>query len=417
MLSLRLIRQLADSALVGRPFAAPHRLPPCRACQTTAAARRTITIATASSRPDASRAASAPSDPPYTPRQCVRSASSSSSTVWKSRQGRDYFAREAKVRGLKSRAAFKLLEMNQRYRLFRAGNTVVDLGYAPGSWSQVAIDRTQPGGRVIGIDVIPAQPPRGVSTIQGDFLSEAVQAEVRAYVQDPERGRPLRKQVIWAGEEGEHGEGEEEEDGAVEEAEKGYTEADLEEQERGYIDREKMAPLIARPDAEDGGSSHDGTEHTAGTAAAATTEGTSVVRKTLGRRAQDEAMGRVVDVVLSDMSAPWAQTSGFHKRSITEPYLRMMNTSGTPFRDHAGSMDLCHAALGFAYDTLRTGGNFVCKFYQGAEDKALERKLRRMFEKVFREKPDSSRTESKEFFFIGIRRKPDPPKEEVFKNA
>lgn len=52
------------------------------------------------------------------------------------------------------------------------------------------------------------------------------------------------------------------------------------------------------------------------------------------------------------------------------------------------------AALTFAFDTLRTGGNFVCKFYQGGEDKALEKRLRRMFEKVFREKPESSRSVS-----------------------
>lgn len=214
--------------------------------------------------------------------------------------------------------------MNQRYRLFKPGATVVDLGYAPGSWSQVAIDRTQPGGRVVGIDVIPAQPPRGVSTIQGNFLSEAVRAEVRAYVQDPERGRAVQRHVVWAGEG-------KEEDGVEEKGEEGegYTAEELEEQERGYIDRERMAPLIARPD-EDG-------EEGAGVAAAAPAEEGPWLKR-LNRRAQDEALGRVVDVVLSDMSAPWDQTSGFHKRSITEPYLRMMNTSGMAFRDHAGSM-------------------------------------------------------------------------------
>jgi 21S rRNA (uridine2791-2'-O)-methyltransferase len=50
------------------------------------------------------------------------------------------------------------------------------------------------------------------------------------------------------------------------------------------------------------------------------------------------------------------------------------------------------AALTFAYDTLRTGGHFVCKYYQGSEDKALEKKLKRLFAKVHREKPDSSRS-------------------------
>ena len=53
--------------------------------------------------------------------------------------------------------------------------------------------------------------------------------------------------------------------------------------------------------------------------------------------------------------------------------------------------DLCAAALQFASDTLRTGGHFVCKFYQGPEDKDFEKKLKTLFTKVFREKPESSR--------------------------
>lgn len=117
-----------------------------------------------------------------------------------------------------------------------------------------------------------------------------------------------------------------------------------------------------------------------------------------------------MQVVLSDMSAPWEQTSGFNMNTLSNPYHRLMNTSGMPFRDHAGSMvsfpllykvssireltrlqDLCDAALRFASDTLRTGGHFVCKFYQGSEDKNLEQNLKKMFHKVHREKPDSSR--------------------------
>ncbi|GME40994.1 21S rRNA (uridine-2-o)-methyltransferase mrm2 [Neofusicoccum parvum] len=374
MLSLRLMRQLADSALLARPvFLAPchRRLPQCAPPTTTT--RRTLISSTA-------RHETSPACPSAPTSSHPRPRHASSSTRWKNRQGRDRYAKEAKVRGLKSRAAFKLLEMNQRYRLFKPGATVVDLGYAPGSWSQVAIDRTQPGGRVVGIDVIPAQPPRGVSTIQGNFLSEAVRAEVRAYVQDPERGRAVQRHVVWAGEG-------KEEDGVEEEGEEGegYTAEELEEQERGYIDRERMAPLIARPD-------EDGQEGAGVAAAAPAEEGPGLKR--LNRRAQDEALGRVVDVVLSDM---------------------MMNTSGMAFRDHAGSMDLCLAALTFAFDTLRAGGHFVCKFYQGAEDKALEKKLRRMFEKVFREKPESSRSESKEAFFVALKRKPDPSREEIFR--
>lgn len=85
--------------------------------------------------------------------------------------------------------------------------------------------------------------------------------------------------------------------------------------------------------------------------------------------------------------------------------------------------DLCAAALQFAVDTLKAGGHFVCKFYQGSEDKALEQRLKKIFAKVYREKPDSSRSvsthitetimhqhpncqqESKEAFFVALRRK------------
>ncbi|KAF2147296.1 uncharacterized protein K452DRAFT_293743 [Aplosporella prunicola CBS 121167] len=438
MLSLRFIRQLADSALLDRPVIASQ----CRRHST-----RALSVARprTSSTPSSLTLSPSPSPsiaPPAPLAHLARYASSSSSTQWTTRQRNDPFAREARVRGLKSRAAFKLLAMDGRYRLFRRGNTVVDLGYAPGSWSQVAANRTAPGGRVVGIDVIPAQPPRGVSTIQGNFLSPEVQAEVRAYVQDPERGRPVVRHSLVPGEEGE-----EEEDGGEEDAgdegqgegldggiagaplqqqqqqqhhhHHGLTPEELETQERGYIDRERHASLIAQGTSDNNNNNNETTETTstasaAAAAAAATTEAPEPA-KPLSQRERDERAGRVVDVVLSDMSEPWEQTSGYHKRSVSDPYHRMMNTSGIAFRDHAGSMDLCNAALSFAYDTLRTNGHFVCKFYQGAEDKALELRLRRLFEKVIREKPESSRSESKETYFVALRRKADAEREDVFR--
>jgi 21S rRNA (uridine2791-2'-O)-methyltransferase len=99
------------------------------------------------------------------------------------------------VQGLKSRAAFKLLEIDSKYHLFERdkGQVVVDLGFAPGSWSQVALDRTAPDGRVVGIDIIPAQPPRGVSTIQGDFLSPGVQGMVKQFLVEGEKRRLAAK--------------------------------------------------------------------------------------------------------------------------------------------------------------------------------------------------------------------------------
>ena len=89
--------------------------------------------------------------------------------------------------------------MNNRHGLFRRNQTVVDLGYAPGSWSQVAKDCTAPNGVVVGIDLIPAQPPRGVTSIQGDFLSPQVRALVKdvlvEQVMRKERNRRERQEV------------------------------------------------------------------------------------------------------------------------------------------------------------------------------------------------------------------------------
>ncbi|KAI0206721.1 23S ribosomal RNA methyltransferase [Astrocystis sublimbata] len=281
---------------------------------------------------------------------------SSSNSRWKQRQGKDSFVREAKVRGLKSRAAFKLLEMDSKYNLFKRGQTVLDLGYAPGSWSQVAVQRTKPYGRVVGIDLIPAQPPKGVSTIQGNFLSPVVQKMVKDYL-----------------------------------AEFAQRERTPEQDEETSEDEDDEAVLAEKPSYIDA-------------------ERAESFELDHARRRDD---GKLVDLVLSDMSAPWLQTSGFSSNSLSNPHYRMMNTSGMAFRDHAGSMDLCLAALQFASDTLRAGGHFVCKFYQGSEDKDLELKLKKMFDKVFREKPESSRTESKEAYFVALRRKGDVTFEDI----
>lgn len=209
--------------------------------------------------------------------------------------------------------------------------------------------RTQPNGRIVGVDIIPAQPPRGVSTIQGNFLSPAVQQYVLDFVSDPARGR-LRDMGSPSS-------------------------------NSSAMEQSSQIP-IDRPTRSSDGSDVD----------------------TIAKS------DRTVDVVLSDMSAPWVQTKGFWNRSLSNPYHRMMNTSGVSFRDHAGSMvrcrsykdshfsadtrikDLCRAALQFSFNVLKSGGHFVCKFYQGSEDKVLEKQLRALFEKVHRLKPESSRS-------------------------
>ena len=76
--------------------------------------------------------------------------------------------------------------------------------------------------------------------------------------------------------------------------------------------------------------------------------------------------------------------------------------------------DLCNAALTFCFDTLVTGGYFICKYYQGGEDQALEKRMKALFEKVHRIKPDSSRKESREAYFVCLRRRAGVHRDSVF---
>ena len=128
---------------------------------------------------------------------------------------------------------------------------------------------------MLGIDIIPAKPPKGVSTIQGNFLSQSVQWEVKKVL----RGSHAEASRLRA----------------FSAQEKGTT---------AYLELEKQLGVLAADEAKDDIKEDD---------------------------------DQIVDVVLSDMSAPWEQTEGFWKRSLSDPYYRMMNTSGISFKDHTGS--------------------------------------------------------------------------------
>jgi 23S rRNA (uridine2552-2'-O)-methyltransferase len=89
--------------------------------------------------------------------------------AWMHEHVTDPYVREAARRGYRSRAAFKLQELGERDRLFRPGMTVVDVGAAPGSWSQVLREQLGPHSRIVAIDLLPMQALAGVSCIQADF--------------------------------------------------------------------------------------------------------------------------------------------------------------------------------------------------------------------------------------------------------
>ena len=92
--------------------------------------------------------------------------------AWMREHANDPYVLEAKKRGYRSRAAFKLIELAERDKLLRPGMTVVDLGAAPGSWSQVLRERLGPAAKIVAIDLLPMDAIAGVAFVQGDFREE-----------------------------------------------------------------------------------------------------------------------------------------------------------------------------------------------------------------------------------------------------
>jgi len=113
----------------------------------------------------------------------VRVKSSNKRTVssarWLERQLNDPYVAEAKKQGYRSRAAFKLLQLDDKYNFLKPGARVVDLGAAPGGWCQVAVDRVGERGKVIGIDLLPMDAIPGADLIEMDFMSDAAPDELK----------------------------------------------------------------------------------------------------------------------------------------------------------------------------------------------------------------------------------------------
>jgi 23S rRNA (uridine2552-2'-O)-methyltransferase len=114
-------------------------------------------------------------------------ARTKSSRRWLDRHFHDEYVKRAQRDGYRSRAVYKLLEIQERDRLLQPGQTVVDLGAAPGGWSQIANKIVGERGQVVALDILPMEPLEGIAIIEGDFREEAVLGELRGLLQ----GRPV----------------------------------------------------------------------------------------------------------------------------------------------------------------------------------------------------------------------------------
>lgn len=199
---------------------------------------------------------------------------SQSSRAWLARQLNDPYVAAAKSKGYRSRAAFKLVELNQKFRFLKKGARVLDLGSAPGGWSQVAV---QAGAQVVAADVLEMEPIAGVTFFKADLTDPTVPDMLK------------------------------------------------------------------------------------------------------------QALAGPADVVLTDMAAP---------------------TTGHRATDHIRTIALVEIALEVALDTLKPGGTFVGKVFQGGSSNDLLARLKKAFREVKHVKPPASRSESVELYVVAIGFKP-----------
>jgi 23S rRNA (uridine2552-2'-O)-methyltransferase len=197
---------------------------------------------------------------------------SKSSRRWLARQEADPYTKQAKKQGFRSRAAFKLIEIQKRDQILKQGMRVVDLGAAPGGWSQVAAEYVGHKGQIIALDKLAMDPLPGVDIILGDFQEEAVYQQLLTALE-----------------------------------------------------------------------------------------------------------GQTVDLLLCDM-AP--------------------NISGIAAIDQPRSIYLAELALSLAEKVLKTGGSFLVKVFQGQGSDEYSSMLKRQFKQIVIRKPQSSRSESREVYFL-----------------
>ncbi|MBN9342819.1 MAG: 23S rRNA methyltransferase [Caedibacter sp. 38-128] len=110
-----------------------------------------------------------------------------SSQRWLHRQLNDPYVQEARAKGFRSRAAFKLIQLNEKFQFLKPGITLIDLGAAPGGWAQVAVQKINPhqtGGKVIGIDLLEIEPLSDAVLIQGDFLELDQRQKIKALINE-----------------------------------------------------------------------------------------------------------------------------------------------------------------------------------------------------------------------------------------
>ena len=266
-----------------------------------------------------------------------------SQSRWLKEHFDDRFVKEAHKRGLRSRASFKLEELQKKDRLIRPGFTVVDLGAAPGGWSEFAITWVGAKGRVIACDILPMRPLRGVEFLQGDFRENDVFIELYGRING---AKPSPEFV--------------DEDDVVAVA----AAAD--------VDATTVATVANEAESHNERQAVLNRDNSAGAGAASAAGAPKA-----GAASAVGAAG--ADVVLSDM-AP--------------------NMSGNNAIDQPRAMYLTELALDMARRVLKVGGSFVVKVFTGEGSQEFLAELKKDFTTVRVRKPEASRDRSREVYMV-----------------
>ncbi|GMM44551.1 21S rRNA (uridine2791-2'-O) methyltransferase [Pichia kluyveri] len=306
-------------------------------------------------------------------------SNSSSSNRWLNRQNSDFYTRRAKAENLKSRAAFKLLQIDEKFHIFNKSSNngkslnVLDLGAAPGAWNQVALERCSKNSKILGVDILPYQPPNGASALQGNILSKGTHLQIKNFFK---LSALEKKNKIF--------------DDVEIVSNNDTSDKTLINSDVSIIEKEAELSLLTKKLNINDNIDNDNEN-----------ENPNDIND------NDKIENKYpVDVVLSDMYVPFIQPAiAFRSKTTNNPYFRMANTTGLAFKDHTMSMDLCDAALITAIDLLKKNGSFVVKFFTGEEDKLLEKRLLKVFKKVHRFKPKACRLESRECYFVALHKR------------
>ena len=108
-----------------------------------------------------------------------------SSNRWLERQLNDPYVAESKRLGYRSRAAFKLIQLDEKFKFLGKGKTIVDLGCAPGGWTQVAVQRNKGAGQIVGLDILPTEPIESATLLCQDFTQDGAAENLKALLKGP----------------------------------------------------------------------------------------------------------------------------------------------------------------------------------------------------------------------------------------